>query len=71
MMKIHHVGDHVVARRQRYPDTGEQLDVLWRVIASLPPDTLPPEAAAMLDQIRAVKNTYPKPRDSGASSLEA
>ncbi|WP_047238157.1 hypothetical protein [Chromobacterium subtsugae] len=70
-MKIHHVGDHAAARRQQYPDIGDQLDALWRVVASLPPGQLPPQAAQVLEQIRQVKHTYPKPRDSGACALEA
>ncbi|KZE85005.1 hypothetical protein AWB61_03235 [Chromobacterium sp. F49] len=70
-MKIHHAGDHAAARRQQYPDIGDQLDALWRMVADAPPDQLPPQTKAMLAEIQAVKQTYPKPRDdSGASPLE-
>ncbi|KIA80355.1 hypothetical protein QR66_10815 [Chromobacterium piscinae] len=64
-MKIHHMGDHVALRRAAYPEVGEQLDALWKALAAVP---LPPEAEAMRQRIQAIKQQYPKPCDSGASS---
>lgn len=73
MMQIHHCGDHRPVRAVEYPSAGDQLDVLWRWVATLPPELLNDEMRQMLDQIRAVKTNFPKPRrmiSSGADSLE-
>jgi hypothetical protein len=56
-MKIHVKGDYRTLRAQEYPPIGEQLDVLWKEIQALPRTQ---EADAMLQQIRAVKEKYPK-----------
>lgn len=73
MMQIHHCGDHRPVRAVEYPSAGDQLDVLWRWVATLPPELLNDEMRQMLDQIRAVKTNFPKPRpisSGGADSLE-
>lgn len=48
-------------RRAAYPDVGAQLDAIWKAFASLDRGALPPDTAAMLDQVIAVKQQYPKP----------
>ncbi|MEO4030685.1 hypothetical protein ABH313_21870 [Chromobacterium vaccinii] len=73
MMQIHHCGDHRAARKSQYPPLGDQWDVLWRWVSSLPPELLNDEMRQMLDRIRAVKTNFPKPRpipSGGADSLE-
>lgn len=58
-MKIVHVEDYAKLRREAYPDVGDQLDAMWKMLANVNPKT--PEAQAMLDQVAAVKTKYPKP----------
>ncbi|MEN2424733.1 hypothetical protein AA0N74_01640 [Chromobacterium vaccinii] len=73
MMQIHHCGDHRAARKSQYPPLGDQWDVLWRWVASLPPELLNDEMLQMLDRIKAIKTNFPKPRQDktgGADSLE-
>ncbi|CAJ0740797.1 hypothetical protein [Ralstonia mannitolilytica] len=48
-------------RRAAYPEVGAQLDAIWKAFASLDRGALPPDTAAMLDQVIAVKQQYPKP----------
>ncbi|KMN48790.1 hypothetical protein VL04_17680 [Chromobacterium violaceum] len=62
MMQLHHQGDHRPVRAVEYPAIGDQLDVLWRWAAQLPPDLLSSEMRQMLASIQAVKENYPKPR---------
>lgn len=69
MTRITHVDPYDTRRKAEYPDVGEQLDEIWKALAALP--SLPPDAMEMLERIRRIKTTYPKPRDSGASALEA
>ncbi|BBH12927.1 hypothetical protein [Chromobacterium haemolyticum] len=69
MKTITHVDPYAERRRGAYPEVGEQLDAIWKALAELP--SLPPDALEMLERIRQIKTTYPKPRDSGASALEA
>lgn len=49
-----------MARRAAYPPIGDQLDALWKYLAPCAAD-LPPETAAMLDRVLAVKAEHPKP----------
>lgn len=67
-MKIRHVDPYDQRRAAEYPDVGDQLDAIWKALAALP--SLPPDAMEMLERIRRIKTTYPKPRESGASALE-
>ena len=60
-MKINIKVDYRAKRREAYPPIGEQLDALWKALAATP-ETLPPEARAMLDQVQAVKSNIPKPK---------
>lgn len=60
-MKISHFEDHRPLRAVEYPAIGEQLDVIWKQIASLPPDKLLPETAEMLERINKVKAKFTKP----------
>ena len=45
-------------RSMAYPPIGDQLDVLWKALGSMLEDQ---RAEAMLAQIQAVKDRYPKP----------
>ena len=56
-MKISHRRDYACARRTEYPPLGDQLDALWKALATM---DLPPDAKAMLEQIGGVKKRYPK-----------
>lgn len=49
------------ARKQAYPDMGDQLDAIWEELSSK--TIITSEAAAMLDAILAVKAKYPKPEE--------
>jgi hypothetical protein len=44
-MKITHVKDHAVARKEAYPDIGDQLDAIWTVLSSQ--EDLPEKTKAM------------------------
>lgn len=46
-------------RGMNYPEVGDQLDAIWKVIGPAAPDGS--EARAMYDKILAVKTKYPKP----------
>lgn len=61
-MKITHYDDHRPARAAVYPDIGDQLDAIWKMLESMPQGvSANPEAEAMRDRIRAVKAQFPKP----------
>lgn len=57
-MKITHRRDYAEARRAEYPPIGDQLDALWKALSTT---DLPPAAAAMLAEVLAVKERFPKP----------
>lgn len=61
-MKISHFEDHRPLRAAEYPAIGDQLDVIWKQIASLPPDKLLPETTEMLERIKQVKTKFTKPQ---------
>jgi hypothetical protein len=51
-----------VYRKRRaagYPTIGDQLDIIWKVLDTLP--ALPAEAAEMIAKIKDIKVKYPKP----------
>ncbi|AOY90566.1 hypothetical protein BKK79_01015 [Cupriavidus sp. USMAA2-4] len=56
--------DHGPRRALEYPDVGDQLDAIWKALATLPRESLPTETSAMLDRVQAVKARFPKPGDS-------
>lgn len=56
-MKISHLRDYRTARREAYPEVGDQLDALWKALATM---DLPPDAKAMLEQIGGVKKRFPR-----------
>lgn len=58
-MAIRFEEPHGPRRAAEYPAIGDQLDAIWKALAALDPETLPPEARAMLDQVQAVKKKYP------------
>lgn len=48
-------------RKEEYPSIAEQLDAIWKIIGSIPfADGVPEEAITVFDQIRAIKEKYPK-----------
>lgn len=50
------------ARAAEYPATGDQLDALWAGFSALANgEKLPEKTAAVLKEIQAVKEKYPKP----------
>lgn len=50
---------HSFARQAHYPSIGDQLDVLWKIVAAVPAFQIP-EAVAMLERIQAAKDVAPK-----------
>lgn len=53
--------DPLVARAAAYPDTGDQLDALWKIIdALIERQPLPADALAVRATVAAVKARYPK-----------
>lgn len=51
--------NYVGARVTDYPSIGDQLDVIWKLLATHP-EFLNSEARRMLNKINAVKAAYPK-----------
>lgn len=53
--------DPVVAREAAYPDIGDQLDALWKLVdALIDRKPLPADALAVRAAVSAVKARYPK-----------
>lgn len=63
MTRVRHTADYAAKRRAEYPQVGDQLDQVWKVIEALKSrgTQLPAEADAMLGSIQATKARYPKP----------
>ena len=61
-MKIRHHEDYRVRRGSEYPDTGSQLDAVYKMATALRDAgvELPADTLAWLDEIAAVKTKYPK-----------
>lgn len=61
------VQSYATQRREAYPSIGDQLDALWKGFEALskaaPSEAVSAEAAAMLEQIEAVKASIPKDLD--------
>jgi len=57
-VKIRHVRDYRAARKDEFPDVGDQIDAIWKVLRTL---KLPKEAQNLVDEIDRVKRKYPKP----------
>lgn len=53
--------DYKKRRRESYPPLGDQLDAIWKILATLPQKKWPAEAVAVLGQVQAVKAVIPKP----------
>ena len=58
-MKIEHHGDYRKQRAAAYPSVEDQLDAIWKWINAFGAHPSP-EAAAMLDRVKAVKMRFPK-----------
>ena len=58
-MKIEHRRDYREARRAEYPDIGDQLDAIMKLMAADP--YCSPELKRLAEQCQAVKTKYPKP----------
>lgn len=54
-MIVQHISDYAEKRREEYPPIEDQLDAIWKHLATMP--NPPP----MLAQIQAIKSKYPKP----------
>lgn len=62
-MKLTHKRPYKQARKQLYPDIGDQLDALWKAIDEIVNQTgiqLPQESVDMLNRIHEVKAKCPK-----------
>lgn len=49
-------------RRMEYPTFGDQLDAMWKALEAMGALEKAPEAKAMFEKIKAVKNRRPKPQ---------
>lgn len=58
-MKIRHLRDYAEARREDYPEIGDQLDALVKYFAALP--EIPTELQDWVAACQTVKDRYPKP----------
>lgn len=47
-------------RKEAYPEIGDQLDAIWKVLAALPDEALTSEAQQLLASIQKVKTDIPK-----------
>lgn len=63
-MAIVFTEDHGPRRALEYPDIGDQLDAIWKALASAPLESLPVETREMLARVQAVKARFPKRGDS-------
>lgn len=62
-MKLTHKRPYKQARKQLYPDIGNQLDAIWRAIDEIASQTgiqLPQDSLDMLTKINEVKAKCPK-----------
>lgn len=62
-MKLTHRRPYKQARKQLYPDVGDQLDAIWKAIDEIANQTgilLPQESVDMLSRIHEVKAKCPK-----------
>lgn len=61
-MKIIHESDYYTRRAKAYPEITDQLDALFKIAKALQNIgiVLPADAVEILDQISAVKQTFPK-----------
>jgi hypothetical protein len=59
-MRIRHVKDHARARKEAYPDIGDQLDAIWTALSGQ--KNLPADTKEMFDKVMAVKAKFPKPQ---------
>lgn len=61
MKQIRIEADYATARKAAYPDVGDQLDAVLKVIDAIRrSEPLPADALEVLDAVRKVKATYPK-----------
>lgn len=61
MKQIRIEADYTTARKAAYPDVGDQLDAILKVIDAIRrSEPLPADALEVLDKVRRVKATYPK-----------
>ena len=57
-MKLMHRRPYTQARAMEYPPVKEQLDAIWKYLATV--EGLPEETQAMLERVNAVKKRHPK-----------
>jgi hypothetical protein len=58
-MKIKIKQNYRTRRKQEYPDIGEQLDAIWKIVGALP-GKKDADVQDILDRVNAVKARYPK-----------
>ncbi len=55
--------DHGALRARHYPPLAEQVGAMMKAIEALGAGkAIPPDAAAVIEAVTAVKNTFPKPK---------
>lgn len=59
-MRINHTADYRKCRAKEYPDVGDQLDALWKVLQANPTVSIPEEAQGVVARIGEVKRKFPK-----------
>ncbi len=61
MKEVRIDADYATARRAAYPDIGDQLDAILKVIDAIRrSEPLPADAVEVLEKVRQVKAVYPK-----------
>lgn len=53
--------DYREARKQEYPEVGEQLDAIWKWIEANP-GKMPVEVSQVMEKLGTVKTKFPKPK---------
>lgn len=62
MTKIEIRADYAAARRAAYPEVGDQLDAIHKLLAAMiDRQPLPPDALEIVRRVQEIKAVYPKP----------
>lgn len=69
-MIIKHQSNYINRRKEKYPEIGDQLDLLYKGFVQMHNEgfSLPTEIIQWINQIQTIKETYPKPVDSTVKS---
>ena len=61
MTRIRHNPDAGLLRARAYPETGEQIDAIWKILnALIDGKPAPTDALKVRDAVQAVKDKFPK-----------